>query len=110
MTDPDDRTVYLRRNAERGWIDLILAAPSADEADRQLGAESEALKRLLEQDMTLHEALEVQRLATELDALRCDLRRSINLRRSPPPEGPDEPAEGDPDEPPDEREECLRDD
>jgi hypothetical protein len=85
MRNPEDRAVRLHRNPEQGWVDLILEAASPAEADRWLGAESEALGRLLDQDVTLHEALEVQRLTAELEALRADLRRTVELRRSPAP-------------------------
>ncbi len=94
MSNSEDRTVHLRRNAERGWIDLILAAPGPDEADQQLGVESEALRRQLDEDMTLHEALEVQRLAEELETLRADLRRTVVLRRSAPLAKDRQPEEG----------------
>jgi hypothetical protein len=55
---------------------------------------------MLNQDMTLHEALEVQQLATDLEALRSDLRRTVIIRRSPPPAAADEGERG-PDDAPD---------
>src|SRR5262249_27852784 len=105
---PDDLALHLRRNAEHGWINLILAAPDAAAADRRLGAAPEALRRLLDRDMTLQEALEVQRLAAGLAALRADLRRTVVLRRAAALAAPEErEPEHEGDEPEDAGPSCL---
>jgi hypothetical protein len=90
-------TVRLRRNAGQGWIDLILEAASPAEADRLLGEEAQALRQRWQEDMTLQEALEVQRLSDELDRLRTDLRRAQQMRHS---SGPPLPPDQDHPEPP----------
>jgi retron-type reverse transcriptase len=103
MSNPDPlalSTVRLKRNPENGWIDLVLRAPDPAEAERRLDEEAEALRRQLGQDLTLHEALEIQRLTAELDSLRTDLRRTQQLRCRPPDIPPA--AESDPPAPPDE--------
>jgi hypothetical protein len=84
--------------ALREWVGIILNSDTAEDADQRLGAEAEKLQGLLAGDLTLHEALEVQRLTSELESLRADLRRTVRMRHAPePPEGPeDEPG---PDEP-----------
>jgi retron-type reverse transcriptase len=89
MSNPDPlalSTVRLKRNPDNGWIDLVLQAADPAEAERRLDEEAEALRRQFDQNLTLHEALEIQRLTAELDALRTDLRRTQALRHGPPPE------------------------
>jgi hypothetical protein len=94
--DVSATTVRLRRNPGHGWIDLILEAANPAEADRLLAEEAEALRQRWQEDMTLHEALEIQRLSDELERLRADLRRAQQMRRGEPPAPPEQPDSPEP--------------
>jgi hypothetical protein len=72
--DLSDTSLLLRRNHESGWIDLVLESAGPAEAVRRLDGELEAMRRRAGK-LSTQEALDLQLLTAELEALRAGLNR-----------------------------------